>query len=76
VHVEIVGHLAIDRLQELLELDRAVTAVQLADDLAGGEITRGIEARGAVALVVMCGALRDAGQHRQRRCGPVERVDL
>ena len=35
VDVEIVGDLAVERLQELLELDRAVAAVQRADDLAG-----------------------------------------
>ena len=44
VDVEIGGDLAVDGLQELLELDRAVAAVQRADDLAGGEVQRGVEA--------------------------------
>jgi len=44
VHVEIGGDLTIQRLQELLELDRAMTAVQLADDLAGRDVQGGVEA--------------------------------
>ena len=40
-------HLAVEGLQELLELDRAVAGVQSADHLAAGEIKRGVETRGA-----------------------------
>jgi hypothetical protein len=35
---ELVGDLAVERVQEPLELDRAVAAVQPADDLAGRQI--------------------------------------
>jgi hypothetical protein len=38
VDVQVRPHLAIDRLQELLELDRAVACVQAAEDLAGRQI--------------------------------------
>src|SRR5215212_7563866 len=38
------GDLAVDRGQELLELDRAVAGVQPADHLAGGEVKRRVEA--------------------------------
>jgi hypothetical protein len=48
---------AVEGLQELFELDRAVACVQAADDLAGGEVQRGVEARGAGSLVVVGGAL-------------------
>ena len=63
-------------VQELLELDRAVAGVQRADHLAGGEVQRGVQARGARALVVVRRALRRAGQHRQDRRRPIERLDL
>src|SRR3954447_14041331 len=43
MHVALGWHLAVDRGQELLELDRAVPAVQAADDLAAGEVQRGVE---------------------------------
>ena len=64
------------RGQELLELDRAMAGVQRADDLAGAEVQRGVEARGAVALVVVGGALGEPGQHRQDRRGAIQRLDL
>ena len=38
--------LTVERLKELLELDRAVAGVQGADHLAGGDIQRRVEARG------------------------------
>ena len=76
VHVEVVGDLAVDGLQELLELDRAVAAVQRADHLAGRDVQRGVEAGGARALVVVGGALRGAGQHRQDRRGAIQGLDL
>jgi hypothetical protein len=76
VDVEVFGNLLLDRLQELVELDRAVSLVQGADHLARGEIQRRVQARGAVALVVMGRALRRAGQHRQDRPGPIQRLNL
>ena len=50
--------------------------MQLADHLAGAEVQRGEEARGAVALVVVGGALGRPGPHRQDRLGAIERLDL
>ena len=76
VHVEVLGDLLVDRLQELVELDRAVTVVQPADHLAGGEVERRVQAGGAVALVVVGRALGRAGQHRQDRLGAIQRLDL
>jgi hypothetical protein len=70
------GDLAVECLQKLLELDRAMARVHGADHLAGREIQRGVQARGAVALVVVRGALGRAGQHRQDRCGPIQSLDL
>ena len=76
VHVEVGRDLAVDGLQELLELDRAVAGVQRADDLAGREVERGVEAGRAVTLVVVGRALGDPRAHRQDRRGPVQRLDL
>ena len=63
-------------LEELQELDRAVALVQRADHLARLDVQRGVEAGGAVALVVVGRALGRAGQHRQGRRGPIQRLDL
>jgi hypothetical protein len=76
VDVELPRDFAIEGLQELLELDRAVAAVQAADDLAGGDVQRGVQTRGAVARVVVRGALGRAAQHRQNRRRAIERLDL
>ena len=43
--IELGGHFAVEGLEELLELDRAVPAVQRADDLAASDVKRGAEAR-------------------------------
>jgi hypothetical protein len=42
---EVGRDLAVDRGQELLELDRPVAAVQASDDLAGRDVSRGVVAR-------------------------------
>jgi hypothetical protein len=46
-NVEVLGDFAVDRGQELLELDRSVTRVQAPDDLPAGDVQRGVEARRA-----------------------------
>jgi hypothetical protein len=61
VNVELGGDVAVDGDQELLELDRAVARVQRADDLARGDVQRGVEAGGARALVIVRRALRVPG---------------
>ena len=61
MNVQVGGYLFVDLDQELLELDSAVTGVQRADDLATGEFSSEQAAR-AVALVVVGGAGRGAGQ--------------
>jgi len=71
VDVEMRGDLAIEGLEELFELDCAVAGVQPADDLAGAQIQRGVEAGGARAPVVVGGALGNAREHRQDRRGPI-----
>jgi hypothetical protein len=76
MHVEVLRDLLIDRLQELVKLDRAMAVVQLADYLAGREVKRRVQARGAVALVVVGRALRGARQHRQDRLSAIQRLDL
>jgi hypothetical protein len=76
VHVELGGDVLIDRLQELQELDRAVTRVQLADHLATLNVQRGVQAGGAVPPIIVRGAFGGAGQHRQDRRGAVQRLDL
>ena len=70
------GIVGVDAFEKLEELNRAVALMQGADNLAGLDVQRGVEAGGAVALIVMGRALGGAGQHRQRRRGAVQRLDL
>jgi hypothetical protein len=65
VDIEVAGDLAVDRLQELVKLERPVAVVQLADHHPGREIQGGVEAGGAVALVVVVRSGRRAREHRQ-----------
>jgi len=76
VHGQVGWDLAVDGGEKLLELDRPMPRVQPADHPSSGDVQRGIEAGGAIALVVVRGTLRRPGQHRQRRGGPVQRLDL
>ena len=76
VDVEPGRDFAVDRVEKPLELDRSVASVQRAQHLAGAEVQGGVEARRAVALVVVRGALGDPGQHRQDRRRAVEGLDL
>jgi len=76
VHVELGGDIAVDRLEELQELDRAVALVQRADHLPAPEVQSGVQAGGAVPLIIVRRSLGRAGKHRQRRCGAVQCLDL
>jgi hypothetical protein len=53
-----------------------VALVQRPDDFAAGDVQCGEQRGRAGAFVVMRRALRNPGQHRQDRRGPVERLDL
>jgi hypothetical protein len=64
------------RPEELLELDRAMASVQRSDHPARADVERGVETRGARALVVVRRALGRARQHRQHRRAAIERLDL
>jgi hypothetical protein len=69
VHLELAGDHAIERGQELLELDRAAAGVQGADHLGSGDVQCRVQDRGARALVVVRRAVRAVGQRRQVRRG-------
>src|SRR3990172_5196096 len=76
VHLQVGGDLGVDAPQELPELDRAVPAVRLADDLAAHDVERGEERGGAVATVVVAAPLGDAGSQGQGRLWAGEGLDL
>jgi len=65
-----------DLLHEVEELGFAVAVVTGVGDLAGGDLKCGEQRRGAVALVVVRGLLRQTRSQRQDRCGAVQRLDL
>jgi hypothetical protein len=50
--------------------------MQGSEHLPGLDVQRGVEAGGAVALIVMGRALGGPGEHRQGRLGPIQRLDL
>ncbi len=63
VHLEVLGDLAVDELQEGQELLVAVAGQAQAHDLAGGGIEGGEEGGGPVALVVVRHGHRPALLH-------------
>src|SRR5260221_136654 len=76
MHLEVRWYFRVNAIQKLAELNRTMSAMQLANDFASGHI-QGREQRGrAVALVVVGPPLSLAGSHRQRGLGAVERLDL
>ena len=76
VHVDALGHVVVDQVQEAAELLGAVAWCEVGDDFAGGDVERCVEVGGAVALVVMGAPLGGAGYERQDGGGAVERLDL
>ena len=76
VHVEVTRDFRLDQIEELAELDRAMTLMKLRDDLTGLRVERGEQRGRAVPIVVMCAALHLAGPHRQERLRAVQRLDL
>src|SRR4051812_23444359 len=76
VHVQVGGDVAVDLVQESDEVRAGVVGADVGDDPAGGDLQRGEQVAGAVALVVVGGPGRRGGQHRQDRRRPVDRLDL
>ena len=67
---------AVEAPQELQEFLMPMTAVALADDLAGQHVQRGEQRRCAVTLVVVGHRAAAAGLHRQARLRAVESLNL
>jgi ELWxxDGT repeat protein len=72
----ILRNVAIDGVEELAELDAAVTAVVLGDDLPGLDVEGCEEGRGAVPNVVVGPPLELTRPHGQDRLAPVQGLDL
>ena len=70
VHVLVRRHLALDSIEELAELDGAMSASALADDVPGRHVKSGKQGRRPVPLVVVRGdarPVRAAGATRAAR---------
>lgn len=67
MHVELVGDLAVDQVQETLELSGPVAGGEVGDDLARGRVEGGVEVGGPVAAVVMRAPLGCTGEQWQDR---------
>ena len=69
-------HRRVNDGQKSAKFHRPVPAVALPDHLAGRDVKRGEQRRGAVAPVVMRAPLRHAGPERQHRLRAVQRLNL
>jgi hypothetical protein len=76
MNVEIVGHIALDRVEEAAELGRTMTRHASADDGSGLHVQCGKQRRRTVPLVVMSAPFGLPRAHRQDRLGSVERLNL
>lgn len=74
VHIQVGGYLLVDEYEEFVELNGTVSAVDLADHLAGGGVQRGKQRRDPAAHVVVSAALRHARHHGQHRSRPVQHL--
>lgn len=76
VEVQVLGRRAVNLSQEIEELFGPVAPGQPAHDLAGENVKGGVQARGAMALVVVRAPLDLAGLEGQQGLRTVERLDL
>ena len=76
MYLKRLGHVSVDRAQELQELFGAVATVKFADDLAGGHVQRSKQRGGPMSHVVMGTSLRYPRSQRQDRLCAIQRLDL
>jgi len=76
VHRELVGHLVVDALEKLLELDRPVSAVRRGDHSTRGDVERREETGRAGPHVVVTSTLGHTRQQCEDRLGPVQGLNL
>ena len=76
VHVQLGGHLGLDGIEKLAELQGPVAAVALANYLAASGVQGGEERDGAVAPVIMDAPLGLARAQGLKRPGAVQGLDL
>jgi hypothetical protein len=76
VEITFLRRLPVEGPQETQKLLMAVALHALPDHRTGGDIERGKEGSGAMALVVVRHGARSALFHRQPWLGTVERLDL
>ena len=69
VHVEVLGDVEVDQLEERQHVVGGVALAGVVQDLAGADVHRGEQVDGAVALVVMGHRPGPARLHRQATAG-------
>ena len=70
------GHGSVDLFEERQHVLGGVTLVAVSEYLPGGEVHRGEQVDGPVALVVVGHGARATGNHGQPRLGAVDRLTL
>ena len=73
---EIARHVRADRAEELVQLERAMPAMKLADHSVTRHVERCEQRRGPVAHVVVRSALGLTRTHRRQGLGAIRRMDL
>ena len=76
MHVQVVGHVAVDLPQKADELFTSMPALDPADHPAGRHVEGGEEIGRAMARVVVDAGLGQAEGHRQGRLGSIQGLDL
>ena len=76
MHVQVLGHRALDQVQEPPELLGPMPRGHVGDHLPRGHVQRGVEVGGAVAHVVVGGRSGTPGMSGNTGARAVERLDL
>jgi hypothetical protein len=76
VNVEIAREIALDLAQEAQEFAAAMAGIATTDDLAGGRVERGEQAKGSMTRIVVGAPFDLAWAHGQQRLGSIQRLDL
>ncbi len=76
MHVQFRGHVLLDGIEEVAELQRAMPPLCLPDQLAALGVEGGKQGGGSVARIIVRAAFDLAGTHGQQRSGSVQCLNL
>ena len=74
--IEMLGDLLVDRVQELLELERSMASMTFADHFSGRDVECSEQGRCSVPNIVVGLAFRIPRSHGEKRLCSIESLDL